>query len=99
MCIFDIVYYMNATLESQRGESTCTGNREPQMMVGLPLDADEPLPPNPALEEVAMGHHHHAMKDEGRGSTIGTNTAKQKNTFPARPLNIHAGKLQLASET
>ena len=99
MCNFYIMYYMNATLESQRGETTCTGNHEPQMVVGLPLDADEPLPPNPALEDVAMGHHHHAMKDEGRGSTTGATPTDQGDTTPARPLNSHTGKLHLASDT
>lgn len=63
MCNFYIMYYMNATLENQRKSDTCANVRVPQAVNHLPADADEPLPPNPALEDIAMGHHHHVMNN------------------------------------
>ena len=37
----------------------CAGNQMPTLIQSLPRGSDVPLPPNPALEDMAMGHHHH----------------------------------------
>lgn len=52
---------MNASMETQRKQDTCANVKVPSAIWNLPDDADTPLPPNPVLEDIAMGHHHHSM--------------------------------------
>ncbi|XP_052793930.1 peptidyl-glycine alpha-amidating monooxygenase-like isoform X2 [Mya arenaria] len=91
MCNFYIMYYMNATLESQRGVDTCEGNTVSWVFDNIPTDSDTPLPFNPALEDVAMGHHHHhAMtgggdKEEGKPAGGLDKISPPGNTIVAQP--------------
>lgn len=61
MCNFYIMYYMNSTMEGRKGPDTCYKNQQRRVFLNYPADSDTPLPPNPALEGVAMAHHHHGM--------------------------------------
>ncbi|KAJ8304293.1 hypothetical protein KUTeg_017876 [Tegillarca granosa] len=56
MCNFYIMYYTRA--ETSIPYHTCSGNKYPARVAQLPPDSSIPLPRNPALEEVAHGHHH-----------------------------------------
>ena len=68
------MYYMNATMEKQRRQDTCANVNVQSAIWNLPDNADVPLPPNPALEDIATGHHHHhAMtgdNNEGDNSVV-----------------------------
>ncbi len=63
------MYYKNATADGI--QEVCEGNQLPSLVAKLPGDSDVPLPPNPLLEEQAVGtgHHHHqaGMVIEARG--------------------------------
>ncbi|KAH3839323.1 hypothetical protein DPMN_112751 [Dreissena polymorpha] len=79
MCNFYIMYYMNATLENNRGRGECLGNSVPLLFDSIPADSDTPLPPNPALEDVAMGHHHHSLNGENKEESEKDDTALKQS--------------------
>ncbi|ELT96668.1 hypothetical protein CAPTEDRAFT_228792 [Capitella teleta] len=54
MCNFYMMYYTDAT----QGKSYfgCQNNQSDELTETLPADSDQPLPPNPLLEDIAHGH-------------------------------------------
>lgn len=61
MCNFYMMYYT----DYKQGQSflECPGNNDPAAVATLPADSDVPLPPNPALEAAAQGHHDNHVDD------------------------------------
>lgn len=57
MCNFYIMFYTNSTVMNPSGE--CGGVQIRELVDNMPADSDVTLPPNPLLDEVAHGHHHH----------------------------------------
>ncbi|KAK3098853.1 hypothetical protein FSP39_023767 [Pinctada imbricata] len=70
MCNFYIMFYMDANTRLQY--HSCAGNNFPSLIRNMPKDADVPLPPNPALEEAAHGHHGHMGNPEGHDEEVKT---------------------------
>lgn len=58
MCNFYIMFYTDAA--DDRPSDQCGGNMYPDLTMNLPPGNDVTLPPNPLLDEMAHGHHHHA---------------------------------------
>ena len=59
MCNF---YFMFSTDSSVSDPDSICANVSPDnidLLREIPADSDVPLPPNPALDQAAMGHHHH----------------------------------------
>nr|AAD42258.1 alpha-amidating enzyme precursor 1 [Lymnaea stagnalis] len=58
MCNFYIMFYTDSSVINPYGQ--CAGNHLPDVTGrNFPPDVSVPLPPNPELEEVAKGTHHH----------------------------------------
>ncbi|KAK7496068.1 hypothetical protein BaRGS_00012769 [Batillaria attramentaria] len=70
MCNFYIMFYTDAAEE--RPSSSCGGNKYRSLIANLPPGNDVTLPPNPALDEVAHGHHHHHGSMTGSTEPSGT---------------------------
>ena len=60
MCNFYMMYYT----EGEAEYLDCMNNNLPRQAQSMPADSLVPLPPNPLLDEVAKGHHHHGGVDE-----------------------------------
>nr|KAI8738748.1 alpha-amidating enzyme precursor 2 [Biomphalaria glabrata] len=59
MCNFYIMFYTNSSVANPSWQ--CGTNELPQLTGdNFPKDVSVPLPPNPALEEAAIGSHHHS---------------------------------------
>ncbi|KAK0055292.1 alpha-amidating enzyme precursor 1 [Biomphalaria pfeifferi] len=59
MCNFYIMFYTDSSVANPSGQ--CSANELPQLTGdNFPKDVSVPLPPNPALEEAAIGSHHHS---------------------------------------
>ncbi|XP_064610137.1 peptidylglycine alpha-amidating monooxygenase-like isoform X2 [Liolophura sinensis] len=57
MCNFYIMYYTDSTSGMTSG--MCSRNNLPSLVKQIPADSDKSLPPNPVMDEIAKGHHHH----------------------------------------
>lgn len=80
MCNFYIMYYTDSASGATSG--MCSRNNLPSLVKQIPADSDKPLPPNPALDEIASGHHHHHGMNgdhddppQGQGREGGTQVA------------------------
>ncbi|XP_060607191.1 peptidyl-glycine alpha-amidating monooxygenase-like isoform X2 [Ruditapes philippinarum] len=95
MCNFYIMYYMNSSMENsgRQRESTCFQNEQRQVFRNIPADSDVPLPPNPALEGTAMGHHHHGMGGNNHDDTDHTKIDEPPVVNERPQVDLH-GNLQ-----
>ncbi|KAK6967196.1 alpha-amidating enzyme precursor 2, partial [Biomphalaria glabrata] len=58
MCNYYIMFYTNSSVADSSGD--CKFNElTPLTGDNFPRDVSVPLPPNPALEEAAIGSHNH----------------------------------------
>lgn len=55
MCNLYVMYY---TANGASSYYLCVGVMEPNLIRKIPADADVALPPNPLLDEIAVGHVH-----------------------------------------
>jgi hypothetical protein len=74
-------------------ESTCFQNEQRQVFRNIPADSDVPLPPNPALEGTAMGHHHHGMGGNNHDDTDHTKIDEPPVVNERPQVDLH-GNLQ-----
>ena len=59
MCNLYVMYYTDA--EKGRSAFACMGENVPVLTGALPANSDQPLPPNPLLEEHAKHTHKEDM--------------------------------------
>ncbi|KAK6968843.1 alpha-amidating enzyme precursor 2 [Biomphalaria glabrata] len=87
MCNYYIMFYTDSSVADPSGE--CAFNELTQLTgKNFPIDVSVPLPPNPALEEAAIGSHHHA----------GMNHPGEANAYPAQDLESYIYKFEAVAD-